>query len=879
MSEESSGEAVKPAQESLLRASALMASGTLVSRVLGFVRSAMLVAALGVTAGAAASFQLANTLPTMVYNLLAAGVLDAVLVPQIVKALRDRSGSAYVNKLITAVGSILFLLTMAALVATPLLVTLFAPTLEPATRALTITFTIWCVPQIFFYGVYNLFGQLLNAKSVFGPYMWAPVANNVVSIAALGFFLATWGTSGPVFPAQDFTSTQTIVLAGSATLGVITQALILIIPIRRAGVKLRIDFKLKGTSFGSAPKVAMWTFATLMVSQIGVISTTNIATRADTWTDVTGQVVAGIQSYQYAFMMFMLPQSLITVTLVTAIFTRLATSMSNRDLPGVAASYHRGTHLLIALTSVSTGILMVTATPLMQMTMPTFGAEAASLYGTVLVALAPAIPFSAVTMLSQRVFYAMENAWPVFLMGLVPMALQLVVGWGVYFSASPEYWTAGAGAGETVARMTQGFIGLYLVSRAIPLVKARRALRQIGVYGMATAASSLVGWGVLHLLGPGTEGASGLARSLQAGVKTAVTTAVILLVFVTLMRILNPKGFADLWGAVQARLGRKDTGREGEEDQEPEAEALAVAQLPALQEPSVTGALPVLTGVGVEMADESKSGESLAQWLNRVAPEEGTPSRDKPDANAGSTVSKQSSNAVQSPQFDADRISGRPIVSNTGGRARRPRDGKFNATGPALIVGLLVVGGGVWYVSQNLFPEPSEVIVVEEVQSEPQSEPIAESDPGSAAEGEPSALPVIAGTRILSWSDDGGDHPELATLMSDADSSTYWRTRYFDPNTYAQGAPAAIVLNLAEPASVSQIVLEVIGAGGEVTVVVPDGDNPREGQVVGTAALASTTVIPVTDPAPVSSLALVFTELPIDDEGRNRVKIASIAVE
>ena len=167
-----------PRQTSLLKSSAIMASGTLVSRILGFVRTALLIIAIGEGAGSvSATFQVANTLPNTVYNILAAGVIDAVLVPQIVRALKSRSGDRYVSRLLTLAGLILFGVTIVMMVGSPLLVTLFASSYEGPARALTITFTLLCLPQIFFYGVYNLLGELLNARGMFGPYMWAPVLN------------------------------------------------------------------------------------------------------------------------------------------------------------------------------------------------------------------------------------------------------------------------------------------------------------------------------------------------------------------------------------------------------------------------------------------------------------------------------------------------------------------------------------------------------------------------------------------------------------------------------------------------------------------------------------------------------------------------------
>ncbi len=909
-------EPLAPKEQSLLRSSALMASGTLVSRILGFVRSAMLVSAIGVTAGTAASFQLANTLPTMVYNLLAAGVLDAVLVPQIVKALRSRAGSPYVNKLITLVGSILFALTLAAMVATPLLISLFAPTLEPQTRSLAITFALWCVPQVFFYGVYNLFGQILNARGVFGPYMWAPVVNNVVAIISLGVFLAMWGPAGQVLPAGDFTGTQTVVLAGSATLGVVLQALVLIIPIRRSGVRLALDFRFRGTSFGSAPKVAIWTFATLLVSQLGVISTTNIVTRADTWTDKTGEVVAGLQAYQYAFMMFMLPQSLITVTIVTALFTRLANRAAEQDLDGVAETYDQGSRLILMLTILASGVLMVAATPLMQILMPTFGTSSASLYGAVLVALALGGPFSALTMMSQRVFYALENAKPVFLTSLIPTAVQLLVGWTIYFStpAAPKWWTIGAATGETASRLLQGLIGLFLVSRTLPRVRMSSTLRAVGIYGAATASASLVGWGVLHLLGPGSDSASGLGRVTQAGLKAVLAGLIIVILFALFLKYLDPSGFGALSSAVRSRLpsrfrgepedpdapdspsetGLSETAAElaeqanepvgagspppvafetnGWDQDPPEWEALfegplattVASALPALDPPS-TGGLPVVTPA---MLRSGRTSFPESRGMATRAPGTLSSKDAEPTGDAPKRTGISGRQAVLMKQSTLPRFRG----TRTGAGSKR-----FDPTIPALVLGVVLLVVGVWIASKNLFLGTELVQTTPPPPVAPQSQ--QESDEPGVDETPSTVTPVIAGLAVYSWGDDGGDHPDLGNNVLTDDPLTYWRSRYFSPATYPQAEPVAIQLNLAEPAVVNQVTIKLIGSGGEVAVVDASEGDPRAGDVLGVAPLSETTVIPLTEKIEVSSLGLVFSELPIDDEGRNRLKIVSITVE
>jgi len=228
-----------------------MFAGTLVSRVLGFIRSPLLLGAvIGINYPAANSFDIANRLPTLIYMIIAGGVVNAVLVPAIVRAAkRDADGGqSYINKLVTlgtvAIGGITVLLTLAA----PLLVKLFAATLSPDWYGLTLAFAYWCIPQVFFYGMYTLLGQILNAKENFGPYMWAPAANNIVAIAGLLLMLAIFGGADPATAGNidAWTGSKITLLAGTATLGIAVQCLVLIYPLYRIGVRLRPDFQWRG---------------------------------------------------------------------------------------------------------------------------------------------------------------------------------------------------------------------------------------------------------------------------------------------------------------------------------------------------------------------------------------------------------------------------------------------------------------------------------------------------------------------------------------------------------------------------------------------------------------------------------------------------------
>ena len=548
-------------RRSILRASALMASGTMVSRILGFVRNAMLIAAVGATAGGVgAAFQTANTLPNTVFNLLASGIFDAVLVPQIVGAIKRRhDGDTYVNRLLTLAGTLLFLVTFATMVLAPVLVMITAAGYTEDIRNLAILFALLCLPQLFFYGLYNLLGELLNAREIFGPYMWAPVVNNVVGIAGLGAFLAIWGGApdGGI-PAGDLTGAQFWVLAGSATLGVICQALCLLWPMRRAGVSFKPDFHFRGTSFGSMPRVAGWTFATLGVSQVGVLSTNNLAAMADGFIGQGGAQggVVGILAYSTAFMIFMVPQSLITVSLTTAIFTRMAGAVADGDDRAVAENYHLGVRTITSLTLVAAAMLMAGSVPMMEIAMAAKGGdpEAVTGYALVLASLMPGVASTGMVLMSQRVFFAYEDVKPVFLMGIGPTIIQVIVGWSMYALTGARWWVVAAALGETVCRLTQGIIAVVWVSRENRYVDRAGLLHSYASYLAAAIVAGLVGFGLLWLMGIHTEISSTLGRMALAGVKLSLVSALTGLVYLLVLRFAAPGESAVMMRPLLTRL-------------------------------------------------------------------------------------------------------------------------------------------------------------------------------------------------------------------------------------------------------------------------------------------------------------------------------------
>jgi len=188
------GERPAAAGSSLTRSTGSMAIGTLISRVTGFLRTFVFVFALG-TATLANGYNLANTLPNAVYDVMIGGVLTSVVVPLLVKAAKEHrdSGEAYDQRIFTL--SILGLgaVTVVATVAAGLLVDLYAGSVPGAEHRLTVVFAYFFIPQIFFYGLSSLIGAILNTRNSFAAPMWTPIINNVVVIAVGLLFVVTVG--------------------------------------------------------------------------------------------------------------------------------------------------------------------------------------------------------------------------------------------------------------------------------------------------------------------------------------------------------------------------------------------------------------------------------------------------------------------------------------------------------------------------------------------------------------------------------------------------------------------------------------------------------------------------------------------------------------
>ncbi|MGW4890861.1 murein biosynthesis integral membrane protein MurJ [Kitasatospora sp. NPDC004240] len=504
------------------RSSLLMAVGTVVSRATGLIRQVLQGAALG-TGLLASTYNTANTVPTSLYTLLIGGALNAVLVPQLVRARATQpdGGRAHEQRLVTLVVCVLGVGTALAVWAAPQIVGLYMRDTPDGHESfeLTVTFARFLLPQIFFYGLFGIYGQVLNAREKFGAMMWTPVLNNVVLI---GMFAAYLGLMTVPDRVEDITADQVRLLGIGTTAGIIVQALALIPFARAAGFRLRPRFDWRGTGLGGSVHAAKWTLLFVLANQVALTVVTNYANAADQELPEAG---VGYSAYTYAQTIWMLPQSIVTVSLVTALLPRMSRAVAEGRIPDLRADLARALRI--------SGVIIVPAAFLLlalgpQIASLLFGHGAADddsvrPLGQMLQALGPGlIPFSAQYLL-LRGFYAFEDTRTPFLMAAWIAAVDIALATACHLLL-PARWAV------------VGMAGAYTLSYAAGLALTARLLRRrLGgriddgglrrTYGKllcAAVPAAGLGWAVARACGRTGPGTWPTATALAAGTLATV---------------------------------------------------------------------------------------------------------------------------------------------------------------------------------------------------------------------------------------------------------------------------------------------------------------------------------------------------------------------
>ncbi|MFD4522494.1 murein biosynthesis integral membrane protein MurJ [Streptomyces sp. NPDC058470] len=525
----------KAAKGGLARSSLLMALGTMVSRATGLIRQVLQAAALG-TGLLASTYNTANTVPTSLYTLLIGGALNAVLVPQLVRARTTQpdGGRAYEQRLVTLVLCVLGVGTALAVWAAPNIVSLYMRDTPDSHEAfeLTVVFARFLLPQIFFYGLFSILGQVLNAREKFGAMMWTPVLNNIVLIGMFGTYLGLMTIPERV---EDITTTQVQLLGIGTTAGIVLQALALIPFVRAAGFRFRPRFDWRGTGLGKSIHAAKWTLLFVLANQVALTVVTNYANAADQELPHAG---AGYSAYMYAQTIWMLPQSIVTVSLVTALLPRMSKAAAEGRIPDLCADLSRALRIT-GVVIVPAGFLFLALGPQISTLLFAHGATnaaSAQPLGQMLQAFGLGlIPFSAQYLL-LRAFYAFEDTRTPFLMAAWIAVVNLALATACHLLLPARWAVTGMAAAYALSYVSGLALTAWLLRKKLgSRIDNDGALRRTyAKLVLAAAVAGVVGWGTARACADTLDtGTWGTALTLAAG------TATMALAYLLLARLLR----------------------------------------------------------------------------------------------------------------------------------------------------------------------------------------------------------------------------------------------------------------------------------------------------------------------------------------------------
>lgn len=541
---------------SLGRATAVMASGTAVSRVLGFIRNALLVGAIGVNAYAADAFDVANKIPNALYAVLAAGVINSVLVPQIVRAFHRPDGKRTVDRIVTWGLAISLVVTLIFTAGASIAVVMYSSGWEAEQRALATGFALWVIPQLFFYAAYTILGQVLNAKEQFGPYMWAPVLNNVVAIIGLLIYLGIYGAyAASTNDPASWSAERIALLAGTATLGIASQALILLWPLLRGGYRPKMIWGGPKGELSVVRTVAGWALAAVAIEQVGVLFASRVSSAAN-----PGGVdpsIAGNAAYFQALTLYLVPHSLITVSIVTALTTTMSRHFTEGNITALRADVSRGLRVIATFTFLATAGLIVLAPWLVRLAMPTSNITPTVVQSVANVVIAFAVglvPLGAMVLV-KRVYYVLEDAKGIFYIHIPMTITWILVAFASQQLLERQWWTVGAALGMAASSI----VGMALRTRGLHArlggLDGRRVVRVHVRAAVAALVAGGVGWLLLQVF-PDVASVTRGQIFLVAPVVLVVVASVMSLVYLGLLWLMRVQEARDLVDVFARRLRR-----------------------------------------------------------------------------------------------------------------------------------------------------------------------------------------------------------------------------------------------------------------------------------------------------------------------------------
>jgi putative peptidoglycan lipid II flippase len=523
-----------------------MALGTLASRLTGFLSTLMLVYAVGVHQLANA-YNVANTLPNVVYNLMLGGILTSVVVPLLVTAAKrdPDKGEGYFQRIFTLAVIALGAITLVATLAAALIVDLYAGRVHGSEHHVMVVFAYFFIPQIFFYGVSSLAGAILNARGRFAAPMWTPVINNIVVILMLLLYVSVAGLGRTT---DNISSGDVRLLGIGTTLGIVAQTAALIPSLLRCGFRPRPTFGFIRAEVAEIGRLAGWLAGYVGTTQVGFFSTLVIADAIS-----VHDQAAGYSTYSYAYLLFQMPYAVVGISVITALLPRMSAHASARRYSRVRADFSTGIRLS-AVIVVPAALLLAALGPSLAEFLFGHGSTSVSsseyigkVFAIFSLGLVPYMTFQ----LLLRVFYSLHDSRTPCLIGIVTMTTNIVVNviaWQMLPAAQVD---EGLAAGFGIANLVGSIVAWRLLIRRVGSLDGRAITRSLVKMHIAAIPAAMFAIEMTFAIGvvihPGT--AFGLITLVVGGGGGLV-------LYMLIARWLRVAEVSQLLGTIGARFGR-----------------------------------------------------------------------------------------------------------------------------------------------------------------------------------------------------------------------------------------------------------------------------------------------------------------------------------
>jgi putative peptidoglycan lipid II flippase len=543
-----------------LRSAGVMAAGTVLSRLLGFVRIALLAAAIG-TALRGDIFTAANTIPNSLYILLAGGVFNTVLVPQLVRAIKnhDDGGQDFTNRLLTFGFVVLAVVTVGCVLLAPAIANLYMPEelkdpSRASERASMVMFVRLCLPQIFFYGAFVLVGQVLNARRRFGPMMWAPIANNVVACSSIVIFLLVYrvGDHPPTY-----SHGEELLLGLGHTFGIAVQLLVLLPYLRASGHTFRPKFGLRGTGLGHTARLGIWTVLFVAVNQVTLVVVTRLAIAGSASDDPGAK--AGLFAYSTAMLIILVPHGIVTVSLATAALPQMSALAAEGDVTELERLSARSVRQTLAIVVPAAAAMIAFAYPIVTViTGYGSGRNNLTLMAYTLMTLALGIVPFTIQYFQLRTFYAFEDTRTPFFLQCVIATTNIaaaVIGVRVLLDAAHLRFSGVVlGAAYALAYLVAVLLSRPVLRRKVPRVPGAG----IGLPLLAMVIAAVLGVAAGRVAVWLLDLAVDWSGPIGALLRLAVAAVVMLPVYAGVARVLRIHEVNDVVAVVTRKLpGRR----------------------------------------------------------------------------------------------------------------------------------------------------------------------------------------------------------------------------------------------------------------------------------------------------------------------------------